>query len=112
MRSLRPVLTEIEGALAEAYRASHGTGAKLKALLEFAIASAEKKTGGPDTLLMSAAFSRYLAKCTFADFDPEGPRGTAGSRHAVGHGLAEAESYTQVRALQAILSLDQIAFYT
>ena len=41
---IKIVLTEIEGALAEAYRASHGTGAKLKALLEFAIASAEKKT--------------------------------------------------------------------
>jgi hypothetical protein len=34
------------------------------------------------------------------------------ARHAVGHGAALAESYTLVRALQALLTLDQLAFYT
>jgi len=38
--------------------------------------------------------------------------GTAGSRHAVGHGAAAQESYTMPRALLAILTLDQLAFYT
>ncbi|MDP1948909.1 MAG: hypothetical protein Q8L77_15565 [Nitrospirota bacterium] len=38
--------------------------------------------------------------------------GTAGSRRAVGHGAAPRESYTMPRALQAILTLDQLDFYT
>jgi hypothetical protein len=38
--------------------------------------------------------------------------GQAGSRHAVGHGAAAADSYTDARALQALLTIDQLAFYT
>ncbi|MER9222695.1 hypothetical protein NKI48_27985 [Mesorhizobium sp. M0644] len=49
---------------------------------------------------------------TFAEFDPAARTGKASSRHAVGHGEADSESYTQVRALQAFLTLDQLAFYT
>jgi hypothetical protein len=108
---IKIILTEIEGILADAYRAAYGRGAKIKKLLEFAAASAEDKSGGSNTLLLSEAFARYLARYTFANFDPRGPAGTAGSRHAVGHGAAAAETYTQVRALQALLTLDQIAFY-
>jgi hypothetical protein len=109
---LKIVLSEIEGVLAEAYRASVGQSAKIKALLKFAVESAEKKAGGPDTLLFPATFARYLENHTYAKFDPLTEQGTAGSRHAVGHGAADADSYTQVRALQALLTLDQIAFYT
>lgn len=109
---IKIILTEIEGVLAHAYRAAHGRGGKIKKLLAFAISSAEQKAGGPDTLLFPAAFAGYLSAHTFADFDPTGPAGVAGSRHAVGHGAADADSYTQARALQALLTLDQIAFYT
>ena len=109
---LKIVLTEIEGILGDAYRAVHGRGAKLKKLLDFATQSAEQKSGRPDTLLFPAAFGRYLASHTFADFDPASQTGQASSRHAVGHGAADSESYTQVRALQALLTLDQLAFYT
>lgn len=110
--TIKIILTEIEGILADAYKATHGKGARLKRLLVFAIESAEKKAGAPNTLLFPTAFAHYLATHTFADFDPAGPRGNAGSRHAVGHGAAEVESYTQTRALQALLTLDQIGFYT
>jgi hypothetical protein len=110
--AIKIVLTEIEGVLANAYRGAHGRGAKLRKLLEFATLSAERKAGGPDTLLLPSAFARYLTSYTFADFDPAGPAGSAASRHTVSHGAAAAESYTQVRALQALLTLDQIAFYT
>ena len=109
---LKIVLTEIEGILADAYRASTGKGAKLKELLKFAAELAERKVGAPDTLLFSAAFTQYLDAYTFANFDPTTRTGAAGSRHAVGHGAADGSSYTQVRALQALLTLDQIAFYT
>jgi len=110
---IKILLTEIEGVLADAYRAVNGgKSAKLKDLLSFAIASAEQKSGHTDTLFFSAAFARYLASHTFANFDPTLQTGTASSRHAVGHGAATAESYTMTRALQVILTLDQLAFYT
>lgn len=111
--AIKIILTEIEGILNDAHKAVHGgQGAKIKDLLAFAQASAEQSAGGPDTLLFPAVFARYLATHTFANFDPVAQTGTAGSRHAVGHGAAAQNSYTMTRALQAILTLDQLAFYT
>lgn len=110
---IKILLTEIEGVLNDAHRATHGgQGAKLKDLLAFVEASAEHKAGGSNTLLFPRAFGRYLREHTFANFDPIAQTGTAGSRHAVGHGAASQDSYTMSRALQAILTLDQLAFYT
>lgn len=110
---IKILLTEIEGVLSAAYRAAHGgQSVKIKGLLQFAKESAERKAGGPDTLMFPAAFADYLARHTFADFDPVAQTGTASSRHAVGHGAAGQDSYTMLRALQAILTLDQLAFYT
>jgi hypothetical protein len=108
---LKIILTEIEGILANAHMAQVGTRAKLKQLLEFARAAAERKSGAPDTLLFPAAFAKYHERYTYANFDPSAGTGDAGSRHAVGHGAAVAESYTKARALQALLTLDQFAFY-
>lgn len=110
--TIKILLTEIEGMLRDAYRAQFGKGAPLKQLLEFAVQSAERKAGSPNTLLLPTAFATYLANHTFEHFDPLKHSGTAGSRHAVGHGAAAADTYTPARALQAILTLDQLAFYT
>jgi hypothetical protein len=110
--TIKIVLTEIEGILAAAHRAAHGTSAKTKTLIKFALEAAAQKAGAANTLLFPAVFGQYLAEYTFADFDPNGPLGSAGSRHAVGHGAADSASYTQVRALQALLTLDQLSFYT
>lgn len=109
---LKIILTEIEGILANAHRAATGRGAKLKTLLSFTVQAAERKAGAPDTLLLPATFARYLEAYTFASFDPSIGPGASVSRHAVGHGAAEAEAYTRTRALQALLTLDQIAFST
>ena len=110
---IKILLTEIEGILNDAYRAAHGGhGAKLKELLAFAGDAAARRAGGANTLLFPTSFGRYLAQNTFANFDPIAAAGTAASRHAVGHGAAVQESYTMPRALQAILTLDQVAFYT
>lgn len=110
---IKILLTEIEGVLNDAHRAAHGgQGAKLKDLLAFAEASAERKAGGSSTLLFPKAFGQYLREHTFANFDPITHTGTASSRHAVGHGAASQDSYTRPRALQAVLTLDQLAFYT
>jgi hypothetical protein len=110
---IKTLLTEIEGILNDAYRAAHnGRGAKTKELLRFAIETATVRAGMPDTLMFPAAFARYLEEHTFANFDPVANTGSAGSRHAVGHGAAAVETYTMIRALQTILALDQLMFYT
>lgn len=110
---IKIILTEIEGVLNDAHKAANGGKvAKINDLLAFAQASAEQRAGGPDTLFFPAAFGRYLSAHTFANFDPAAGTGTAGSRHAVGHGAASQDSYTMARALQAILTLDQLACYT
>jgi hypothetical protein len=110
---IKILLSEIEGMLREAYRtANEGKSAKLKLLLEFAMASASSKVGGSNTLMFPVAFAEYLQKHTYADFDPNSQEGAASSRHAVNHGAAQQDSYTMPRALQAILTLDQLAFYT
>ncbi|QKV54924.1 hypothetical protein HUK68_03440 [Comamonas antarctica] len=110
---IKILLTEIEGILNDAHRATHcGQGAKVTGLLAFAKAAATQRAGGSNTLLLPEAFGRYLTENTFANFDPVKATGTAASRHAVGHGAAAQGSYTMSRALQVILTLDQLAFYT
>jgi hypothetical protein len=110
---IKILLTEIEGVLMGAYKSVHGKGTGRKELCKFAIESAAQKAGQQDnSLLFPAAFEDYLDSHTFANFNPLEDDGTAGSRHAVGHGAAQTDSYTLVCALQAILTLDQIAFYT
>ena len=110
---IKILLTEIEGVLNDAYRAAHGgQNAKIKDLLAFAESAAEQKAGSANSLLFPAAFGRYIKARTFANFDPVAQTGTADSRHAVGHGAAAQDSYTMPKALQAILTLDQLAFYT
>lgn len=109
---LKIVLTEIEGLLREAHKTATGKMAPTKELLKFAVTSAEQRAGAPNTLMFPSAFAEYLEAYTFAKFDPMAQSGCAGSRHAVGHGAADAGTYTQARALQALLTLDQLAFYT
>lgn len=111
--AIKVALTEIEGILNEMHRAANGgSGAKTKALLDFLVSYTEAKVGEPDTLLFPAAFAKYLRDYTFANFDPTAQAGEAGSRHAVGHGAAAQATYTMTRALQTILAIDQLAFYS
>jgi len=108
---IKTVLTEIEGVLADAYFRAHGEHTRrLPKLLNFAVDLATEH-GGKDTLYFPAEFAVYLRDYAFADFERGSANGTA-SRHAVGHGALPADQYTMPRALQALLTLDQFAFYT
>ncbi|GAM97387.1 hypothetical protein U91I_01013 [alpha proteobacterium U9-1i] len=108
--SLKVILTEIEGVLRNAHMAENGASAKIGQLLAFAAQRGLRKTESEASLFFPALFLRYLTTSTFAAFDPMAPTSDA-SRHSVGHGAANAGAYTQKRALQAILTLDQIARY-
>jgi hypothetical protein len=108
---IKNVLTEIEGVLADAYFRAHGEHTrKLKKLLDFAVELAAERAG-KDTLYFPTEFAAYLRDYAFADFE-RGRDGKTASRHAVGHGALTADQYTMPRALQALLTLDQFAFYT
>jgi len=108
---IKNVLSEIEGIMSDAYfqEKSERTH-RIDKLLAFIISFAEQKVGGEDTLFFPVAFGKYLRDYTYAGFHP-GDVGRAGSRHAVSHGAVASDQYTMTRALQAILTLDQIGFY-
>lgn len=108
---LKIVLTEIEGIIQDAHIADTGAGAKIDKLLEYIAKQGIQKAGSGESLFFPKEFLDYLAKYTFGNFDPRAPIAGVVSRHSVGHGGVAAENYTQMRALQAILVLDQIAFY-
>ncbi|AJC80189.1 hypothetical protein IE4803_CH03006 [Rhizobium etli bv. phaseoli str. IE4803] len=108
---IKIILTEIEGVMAEAYFHVKGERTRqMKKLLAFMIDLAEERAGGKDTLFFPADFGRYLVRYTYRNFEP-GDTDSGGSRHAVGHGAAPSDQYDMTRALQAILTLDQLAFY-
>lgn len=109
--TVKTVLTEIEGILNEAHRQAFGSGAKLAKLLKFVGSAGEMKAGAPDTLLFPQSFRDFLTRNTFAHSDTRTPGGAAGSRHPVSHGAAGEDAYTRVRALQAVLTLDQLVFF-
>jgi len=108
---IKNVLSETEGVMSEAHFAATGERThRIPKLLDFVISAAEKRAGGKDTLFFPAEFGRYLKDYIYAGFRPGDVR-SAGSRHAVGHGAVAGEEYTMARALQAMLTLDQLAFY-
>lgn len=109
--SLKTLLSEIEGIIREARIAETGQSTRsFKDLLKYAADAGVKKTGSEMSLLLPTYFLQYLQRYTFADFDPM-VAASAPSRHSVTHGAAAETAYTQVRALQAILTLDQLRFY-
>lgn len=109
--TVKIILTEIEGILNDAHRRAYGSGAKLPKLLKFVAVAGELKAGAPDTLLFPQPFRDFLIGNTFAHSDARSPGGAAGSRHAVGHGAAADDAYSRIRALQAILTMDQFVFF-
>ncbi|MDP3906755.1 hypothetical protein [Novosphingobium sp.] len=108
---IKIVLSEIEGVMSDAhFEATGGRTHRIDKLCAFMIAQAEQRAGGKDTLFFPVQFGEYLRDYIYSGFRP-GDSGRAGSRHAVGHGAVSGEEYTMTRALQALLTLDQLAFY-
>ncbi len=108
---IKIILSEIEGVMSDAYFLVHGKRPyRSNKLPDFMIEQAAERAGGKDTLFFPVEFGKYLKEYTYADFKA-GDVGTAGSRHAVSHGAVASSEYTMTRALQALLTLDQMAFY-
>ena len=63
-----------------------------------------------DSLGFTSQFYKYLDNVVFKGFNLDTGEIDL-SRHSVAHGVAKFDSYDQVRALQAILILDQLYFF-
>lgn len=107
--AIKTLLTEIEGILQDAYIAAHKKKGRTPGLIKFAADAATQKVD-EGSLFFPVQFQRYLTENIYGHFDPV-RGGVTASRHGVGHGAAPAETYTMVRALQTILTLDQIFHY-
>jgi len=108
---LKIILTEIEGILQDLHIGEQGSGMSTKELLAFAANRGVQKASDPNSLLFPQQFLRYMRAYTYARFDPRKAEASVMSRHTVAHGRAMAKAYTMERALQSILTLDQINFY-
>ena len=108
---IKNLATEIEGIIRDAHIADVGASAKIGDLLRYAIDRGIKKSESDTTLFFPREFLRYLNSCVFASFDPLSPTSTKLSRHSASHGAALGSTYTQMRALQTILTVDQLAFF-
>lgn len=109
--TIKIILTEIEGVLQPFYIKANLKKGNSSALTGFVKDAAIRKLQSKNTLLFSEEFLIYLKQNTYCSFDLMTGTASANSRHSVGHGAAAAKTYTKEKAIQAILTFDQIVFY-
>ncbi|MHB8483355.1 MAG: hypothetical protein ACYDBV_11585 [Nitrospiria bacterium] len=108
--------TEIEGILRKQYLDDTGTAqGGIQTLIQHITDKGKNKAGSESSLLLPEYFLKHLKENVFAHFDPQSIMTETDipiSRHSVSHGAAAANAYTKIKALQTILALDQIHFYS
>ncbi|HLD27092.1 MAG TPA: hypothetical protein VJB63_04005 [Patescibacteria group bacterium] len=110
---IKNLWTEIDGILRKLYHSETGKGDGVKSsdLISHIVEKAKTKSVSDHSLLLPLPFLKYLQDVVFANFNVE--TGSVDmSRNASSHGVAEPDQYTKDRALQVILVLDQIYFYS
>ena len=108
---IKTLYSEIEGIMRSLYYQDSGERTRnIQKLIDRLIEVGERRTEDDQSLLLPQYFLNYLTESIFKEFDP-----TTGevdlSRHSALHGVALGEDYKPERALQALLTLDQIYFY-
>ena len=105
-------LTEIEGIIRLQYFSDTGKSkdVKISDLLKYLIEKGKIKSGSDYSLFLPIPFLKYLEDVVFSNFDLATNKIDL-SRHSSSHGVAKADDYTKIKALQMILILDQIYFY-
>jgi len=107
---VKTLYSEIEGVIRIRYVTEKGMDPKFKELIDFVKEKAEGKFGPRESLGFPDVFYRYLKETIFQNFDLKTGQLDL-SRHSVSHGVAEQMEYTRTKAMQAILTLDQMYFY-
>ena len=109
---IKNLYSEIDGIIRKQYFKDTGKGqyVKTRDLLQYVLNKGLQKSETDISLFLPRQFFKYLSDIVFNNFDLK--TGEIGfSRHSVCHGIASATAYTKMKALQAILILDQIYFY-
>jgi hypothetical protein len=108
--ALKTLYSEIEGIVRIKYCTEKQTShASFNDLVKYIEAKGDAAFD-PSSLAFPTAFYEYLRKQVFANFDVQAGN-VPMSRHSSSHGVAGARDYTRARALQAILTLDQLRHY-
>ncbi len=108
---IKTLYSEIEGIMRSLYLEDSGERTRhIQKLIDCLIEVGERRVEDDQSLLLPQYFSSYLVENIFKEFDPETGEVDL-SRHSALHGVALGEDYKPERALQALLTLDQIYFY-
>lgn len=109
---IKTLYPEVEGIIRTLYfsETGKGDGVTTRELLKHLVEKGRSKSGSEASLFLPLQFFEYLANVVFARFSLEDGKVPL-SRHSSSHGVATADDYTKTRALQAILTMDQIYFY-
>lgn len=107
--SIKTLMTEIEGILRDRHVPRVQGRQGMQKVLDVAFTEV-LAFAGVDSIYFPIQFVDYLEKSVFAPFDPDQPTNVA-TRNTITHGRAPSDAYTNVRALQTILTLDQISKY-
>lgn len=106
---IKNISSEIEGIIRLDYHRKYGKKPSFKELKSHVENRGSSKFN-LDSLGFPRQFYQYLNDVFFRNFDLE-KEDVRLSRHSTLHGVATQEEYTKARALQLILTLDQIYFY-
>ena len=108
---IKTLYSEIDGIMRSLYFEDSGERTRnMQKLINRLIEVGERGVEDNQSLLLPQYFSSYLVENIFKEFDPETGEVDL-SRHTALHGVALGEDYKPERALQALLTLDQIYFY-
>jgi hypothetical protein len=101
---------QIEGIIGSEFFKEHGKRPSFKELKEYIRNRAQNRFSSEDSLGFPEYFYEYLDKDIFQEFDLSTGKIDL-ARHSLAHGYAKQEDFTKVKALQALLILNQIFFY-
>ncbi len=110
INAIKTIVTEIEGVIRIAYFRKFGEKPSSQRIQRFITDLGKQKFSSAGSLGFPNLFYDYLKESVFQGFDLETGK-IPSSRHSFAHGVAHFENYSQIRALQLLLTLDQICFY-
>jgi hypothetical protein len=110
INAIKTIATEIEGVIRVSYFRRFGEKPSMQQIQQYVTELGKQKFSSAGSLGFPSLFYEYLHQSVFKGFDLETGE-IPSSRHSFAHGVAKFENYSQIRALQLLLTLDQIYFY-
>ena len=107
---IKNLVSEAEGIVRLHFHRYVGRRPTTRELMRYVSDRGKETFSSSGSLAFPGLFHDYLDTFLFRKFDL-GDGTVELSRHSVAHGVAKADHYTRTRALQVILSLDQIHHY-